>query len=210
MPPHGGSFAGASHSHDVQFPDDTWNLYSMLDPEGVTALNATHPEQALGIFKPHVHRLTEQPEIISDADPELLVVVRFTSPVHIRKIMIIGGGIPENHPSSLKCYVNHENIDFTNLEALRPAQEFRLPVNEEGTVELTTVLRQFTNVTTMAFFFPTNYGDENTVIKYIGMQGDHTHYRREAVDTFYEVLCTGHDISQPNDQGAANLTSHMH
>ena len=38
MPPHGGSFAGATHSHDPEFPDDNWNLYSMLEPES-KALN---------------------------------------------------------------------------------------------------------------------------------------------------------------------------
>ena len=31
MPPHGGSFNGAMHSHDAEFPDDDWNLYAMID-----------------------------------------------------------------------------------------------------------------------------------------------------------------------------------
>ena len=59
MPPHGPGFSGALHSHDAEFPDDDWNLYSMIDLEGVKALNATIPEDAARIFKPFVHRLSD-------------------------------------------------------------------------------------------------------------------------------------------------------
>ena len=84
----------------------------------------------------------------------------------------------------------------------------------------------FTNITALALFFPANHGDEEvracstsaraasahahappssasqvTSIGYIGLQGDHTHGKREAVHATYEVLCThGHD----------ELTSHSH
>jgi hypothetical protein len=33
----------------------------------------------------------------------------------------------------------------------------------------------------------------------LGMQGDHTHYRREAVDAQYETIGMGTDIKQPED-----------
>lgn len=209
MPPHGLGMAGGTHSHDPEFPGDDWNLYAMLDREGTTALNATRPDHAIGIFKPFVHRTNPSPNLISDADHELLIIARFTSPCHIRKLMVIGGSDDEHHPSSLQCYLNHEQIDFTNIADFRPAQQFNLPINRDGTVEFTTVLSAFTNVNTIAFYFPSNHGDrDQTIIQYIGMQGEHTHYRREAVDTTYEVLCNGQDICQPEGQlGAAH---HMH
>eukprot|EP01039_Chlorochromonas_danica_P002466 gene2466-2701_t len=214
MPPHGPGMAGASHSHDTNYPDDSWNLYSMLDPESTTALNVTRPNDAIRIFKPHVHRLTETPEIISDADAEILVLLSFTSPVSVRKIMVIGGGNGPHHPSQMRCYVNNIAIDFNELEAMRPAQQFDLPVNLTGTVELVTVLHAFTNITSLALYFPANHGDgETTRIRYIGLQGEHTHYRREAVDAVYEVLCNGQDIVQPEDgpHSLADLGKpHMH
>lgn len=207
--PHGGGMAGASHSHDPQFPDDDWNLYSMLDPS-TTSLNVTSPEDTLGVFKPHARRLESQPELISDADDEIIVMARFTAPVHLRKIMVIGSGGTGHHPSRLRCYVNQDNIDFTNVGALRPAQEFNLPVNENGTVELFTAIHPFTNISSVTFYFSGNHGDEeSTSIQYIGMQGDHTHYRREAVDTVYEVLCNGQDIVQPEDADAV-AEKHLH
>jgi hypothetical protein len=35
MSPHGAGMIGGTHSHDPQFPDDDWNLYAMLDVEGL-------------------------------------------------------------------------------------------------------------------------------------------------------------------------------
>ena len=103
MPPHGSGFAGASHSHSVEFPDDTWNLYAHIDPEQTTALNVTRPSDAIGIFKPYVRRLEEEPMLVSDGDPEIIVMVAFTSPVNVRRIMVIGCGDPMlNHPRQLK------------------------------------------------------------------------------------------------------------
>lgn len=141
------------------------------------------------------------------------VTVRFTSPVHVRKIMIIGSGAETQHPSSLKCYSNKEMVDFTNVTEFNPSQVFNLPMNLLGTVELTTVVQAFTNITSLVFYFPANYGHESTILKYIGMQGEHTHYRREAVDAVYEVLCNGQDIIQPESDGVSDLpgnNSHMH
>ena len=122
--------------------------------------------------------------------------------------MIIGGGENAQHPSNVKCYPNKENIDFTNISEFRASQEFNLPINSEGTVELKTVITPFTNISSLVFYFPANHGHESTVIKYIGMQGEHTHYRREAVDATYEVLCNGQDIMQPEREKGASGT-HM-
>ena len=210
MSPHGPGMTNATHSHDPAFPDDNWNLYSMLDPTLTKALNATRPDDAVGIFRPFVRRLLPIPVLISDADEEMIIVARFTSPVHIRKLMVIGGGDSEGqHPSKLKCYVNHENLEFTSIESTLCAQEYDLPINNNGTVELLTPIRAFTNVTTLTLYFPANHGnDSHTVVRYIGMQGEHTHYRREAVDATYEVLCSGQDIQQPEEAGGT--ASHMH
>ena len=73
MPPHGPGMSGATHSHSVEYPDDNWNLYSMMDTEAVTALNVTRAADAVGIFKPFAHRHSEEPELISDSDEEIIV-----------------------------------------------------------------------------------------------------------------------------------------
>jgi len=208
--PHGPGFAGASHSHDPEFPDDNFNLYSNLDPDTTTALNVTRQDQSIGVFKPFARRLEPEPKLLSDADQEVIVIARFTSPVHIRKLMIIGGGEHAQHPASLRCFVNKDGVDFTSVGSMSPAQVFTLPINENGTIELTTALQPFTNVMTCAFYFPENHGSDTTVLQYIGMQGEHTHYRREAVDTVYEVLCTGQETGSVEEEALGNMTTAKH
>ena len=193
-------------------------LFSLTDrlADTTTSLNVTKPEDTIGIFKPYVRRLNPLPEIIrwayvpkcfcsmsltmslprySDADAEIIVLINFTSPVHIRKMMVIGGNDVKHHPNEVKCYVNKDNVDFSSIQSFSPTQTFRLDINNTGTNELTTNIVSFTNVMSLALYFPGNHGDDDvTILKYIGFQGEHTHYRREAVNTVYELLCTGSDI----------------
>ena len=211
MPPHGPGFSGSSHSHSVEFPEDTWNLYTQIDINRTTSLNVTRPSDTPFIFKPFVRRLDEDAVISSDVDQEMILIINFVSPVNIRKLMIIGAGPHTNHhPKALKCYVNQTNFDFGSLTTTRPGQEFELSLNELGTVEIVTKVHIFTNVNSLVLYFPSNYGNlRNTLIKYIGMQGDHTHYRREAVDTVYELLCTGQEDVM-SGEGHEHSHSHSH
>ena len=91
-------------------------------------------------------------------------------------------------------------------------QDFDLEVNTNGSKEYVTNIRPFTNVNTLILFFPDNHGDvDKTVIQYIGLQGEHTHYRREPVDAVYEVLCNGQDTNvKQEDMDAAHAHSHGH
>lgn len=73
MPPHGPGMTGACHSHDPEYPDDNWNLYSMIEVDTATALNTTRPNDTRGIFKPFAHRLDNEPELISQSDEEIIV-----------------------------------------------------------------------------------------------------------------------------------------
>jgi hypothetical protein len=45
----------------------------MMDTTAVTALNVTRAADAPGIFKPFAHRLSSEPELISDSDEEIIV-----------------------------------------------------------------------------------------------------------------------------------------
>lgn len=129
--------------------------------------------------------------------------------MHVRKLIIVGGGELENYPSYVKCYADQEGIDFTNIASITPIQEFPLVPDVDGTLELRTLLRPFTNISSLVLYFPSNIGGvDNTIIRSILMQGEHTHYRREAVHTEYEVLCNGQDIVQPEEGAGAH--SHMH
>ena len=221
-----------AHSHDAEYPDDDWNLYQHVDLETSLALNATLGGQPRGaggarvaaaplaaVLRPHERRLERQPWLASDADEELLLVLRFTSPVHIRKILVIGGGGESEegnaelaaHPSRLHCFVNRHEFDFGSVHEVAATQEFHLSANPHGTTELCTRVSAFTNVTTLALYFPANCGDTpSTLLRYVGLQGDHTHHKQQAVHAEYELLCQPGDECPMDDVHSPSHGSHGH
>ena len=173
----------------------------MVDREGVQALNVTLPDEAISVLRPFVRRLDDLPAPLqSNCDEEMILVIPFTSPCHIRKLMIIGGGDDEQYPLTMKAYVNKTNLDFDSIADVTPAQTFNnIGLNKAGTTEIIIPnVRTFTNVRVLTLYITANHGAEVTMLRYVGMQGEHTHYRREAVDAEYEVLCNGQDIQQPD------------
>lgn len=58
---------------------------------------------------------------------------------------------------------------------------------------------------TFFFLHSGNVGDvDASMVKYIGMQGDHTHDKRRAVEATYEVLGTPHDLTAQAEQGGVS------
>lgn len=198
---HGGGFAGAGHSHNPDYPEDTWNLYQHI--EFCDALNVTESSDAGGVFKPHVHRLDPEPRLVSDADAEMMIRVTFASPVHIRRIMVIGGGDQASHPAKLKAFVNRPDLDFASADGVAVTEEWDLAANVSGEGFVTTKPARFSNITSVTFLISENLGDEEqTMLQYIGLQGDHTHDRREAVDAKYELMCTHMGSKVVEEQGS--------
>merc|ERR1739848_929054 len=90
-----------------------------------------------------------------------------------------------------------EDLDFSGLEGVVPAQVENLVVNAAGEGYFNTVRAPFTNITALALFFPANHGDEEeTMLSYIGLRGDHTHGQRQAVHAQYELIATPNDDAQ--------------
>ena len=54
---------------------------------------------------------------------------------------------------------------------------------------------KFTNIDVLTFYFSENHGGDATIVQYIGMQGEHTHYRREAVDASMRCFATARTSS---------------
>ena len=205
---------GGGHSHDDANPDDDWNLYQHLERaevlnavvlgEGDTTWAPNATGKALCVMRPNARRLQPGQILSSDSDEQVIVKLQFAAPVSVRKLMVIGAGPAAHHPSSVHCYVGRaaEDLDFSGLDGVVPAQIAELAVNEQGEGYMNMNRAPFTNITALALFFPANHGDEEeTKLAYIGMQGDHTHGQRMAVNATYELIAT------PNDDA---LFSHSH
>lgn len=201
---------GHDHDHDHDHGEDAggeeWSLYTQVDLPRSRVLNATHPSTALAaILRPYHERAdTTLPVVTSDADEQLLICLSFVSPVKVKSICLIGGDGSggAGNPAHLAAFVNPpEGFDFAGAEGGKPTQVWEL-VREAvvGGVEYPTRFTRFQNVTSLALFIDRNFGADATVVQYVGLKGEFTRYRREAVVTTYEARPLAGDHKSAEEQ----------
>lgn len=175
------------HDHDDDAGGEAWSLYEQINTNALICLNETPPDSLKNILRPWHKRCDPSlPTLKSDVDEQLLLCIPFTNPVKIKSICIIGAGDIEN-PKTMSAFVNNEAMDFSSAESARPVQEWDLVErNVEGRVEYPTKYARFQNVSKLWLYIKDNFGGEITDIRYLGLKGDFTKHKREAVITVYE------------------------
>lgn len=175
------------HAHEGDEGGEAWALYERINTGALICLNEVEENSLRHVLRPwHARCDMSLPTLRSDADEQLLMCIPFTSPVKIKSICVIGAGDIEN-PSHMKAFINVENLDFSSATSMRAVQAWDLVErNVEGHVEYPTKFTKFQNVSKLWLFVTSNFGAEFTHIRYIGLKGEFTKYRREAVHTVYE------------------------
>ena len=187
MSGHGGcSHEHHDHEHEGE-PGELWSLFSAVDTLRLQCLNESTPNSLQNVLRPWHQRCDRsRPKLRSNADEQLLMCIPFTSPVKIKSICVIGAGDIEN-PSHMSAFVDNEHMDFDSAESTKPVQSWDLVErNPDGNVEYPCNLAKFRNVSTLWLFIDRNFGAEHTEIMYLGLKGESTKYKREAVHTVYE------------------------
>ena len=118
----------------------------------------------------------------------LICFIRFTGSVKLKSLTIIGGE-DGSAPSRVKCFINRDDIDFTNVESFKKAvvQEFELPYDKKGEIDHPTKMTKFSSCTSLTLFFDENHGAQTTKIYWIGLKGDFTPLSKQIVVTAYEL-----------------------
>ncbi|CDF35918.1 unnamed protein product [Chondrus crispus] len=203
---HGGGCSHEHHDHDhgEDSGGEAWSLYEQIDTNALKCLNEAQPNSLKHVLRPWHQRCDASlPMLVSDADEQLLMCIPFTSPIKLKSICIIGGGDVEN-PAKMSAFINNETMDFGNAEQTTPVQTWELVErNVEGAVEYPTKYTKFQNVSKLWLFVSENFGAEVTRIMYIGLRGEFTKYKREAVHTVYESrpLKAAKDVMANHMQG---------
>eukprot|EP00438_Fugacium_kawagutii_P028012 Skav236483 [mRNA] locus=scaffold1440:204201:204827:+ [translate_table: standard] len=199
-----------AHSHDDEHPDDAWNLYQHI--ERVEGMNIRgDAEAARGIFKPHTNRTDAEPVVVSDTDEEFMIKIWFVSPVSVNRIIVALCGHDRNsHPSSVRFFtgIAAETLGLDDMEEVDPAQTMDLDINEEAEKFQLCRPKCFTHINFLLLHFPGNHGGlDHTSVSYIGLQGPHSHAKREAVEAKYELVPNpGHE----HGHGHAHGHGHSH
>ncbi|CAN6441514.1 unnamed protein product [Victoria cruziana] len=137
----------------------------------------------------------------NDGDPELLVFIPFTSDVKIKSISVVGGA-DGTSPSKMRAFINRDGIDFSDAENMQPVQEWELAENVQGMLEYQTRYSRFQSVGNLTLHFPENFGGDTTQIYYVGLRGEATQLKRDAVaKVVYELMPNPSDHKVKNEAG---------
>ena len=90
------------------------------------------------------------------------------------------GGEDEKHPDKMRLFKNRPNMSFDDAGA-KADQEFSLVRDPDGTVQYQPKIVAFSSVHHLTLHFPTNFGDDQTKIYYIGLAGEFTKETRAGV-----------------------------
>ncbi|XP_078428147.1 PITH domain protein (DUF1000) isoform X2 [Wolffia australiana] len=187
------------HSCEDHNCSANWSLYKQIDFSKATALNESIAGSVKFVFKPWENRLSSAEGYLesNEGDPELLVFIPFTSDVKIKSISVVGGA-DGTSPSKMRAFINRDGIDFSDAQTMQPVQEWDLVENIQGMLEYETRYSRFQGVGSLTLHFPDNFGADTTQIYYIGLRGEATQLKRDAViNIVYELMPNPSDHKTP-------------
>lgn len=161
------------------------DLFPYIDNTRVYCLNEEETGSSQHLFRPKMDMLRWDLTVRSqDGDPELLVFVPFTSPVKLTAVCVIGGG-GGSTPNKIRLFSNRE-LTFDDAHGAAATQEFELLENPAGELEYATRVSRFQSVSSMSLHFPQSTGLSYSELCYVGLKGECSGHRREAVIAAYE------------------------
>ncbi len=184
------------HDHDGPERGLSHSLFQVIDLPKVICLNELEQDSGQKVFKPWHEKYSATPFLSSDVDEQLIIHIPFTTgSVKLKSIAVYGEIDALSNPKSMKAFINRDDIDFDNVDRLKADQEWELiAIRSQDMPDYETKLTKFFNVRSLTLYFPENYGDERTVISYIGLSGEFTKMNKDLVIGVYE--------------SAANLADH--
>ncbi|KAI7878320.1 DUF1000-domain-containing protein [Lichtheimia hyalospora FSU 10163] len=181
------------HDHDdLPGAGDQFLLYSRIDRDNVRCMNEAEPGMGKAFLE-------------SDADEQLIVFVPFTGTVKLRSICLRTDRT-DAAPSSVKVFINRDDVDFDVVESYTPVQTWELVEGSDDVVEYATRITKFTNVRNITLFFPDNFGNETSIVRFIGFKGEWSEIKRDPIITVYEASANPADHKTPSGENKMNFS----
>lgn len=108
--------------------------------------------------------------------------------------MHVIGGDNGTSPSQVKIFANG-NIDFSNVNELKPIQVIDLHEDFHGAVEYPLRVTHLKNITSLYLFFPSSFKGLQTRIHYIRLRGVGSRIEKRTVNAVYEIRNVKSDFS---------------
>ncbi|KAI0974764.1 PITH domain-containing protein [Xylaria arbuscula] len=204
------------HDHEHDHSDDItpalqYSLYQHIRFDDIVTLNESERDAGKAVVKKTwSDRLQVEPELVSDADEQMIMNIPFTGQVKLHSILLRSSLSP-SAPQKLQVFINRDDIDFDSVNQRKPTQEFELSQTSE-VQELPVKRALFSSVRRLSLFFVNNfstarYGSDNdsdsdsedgeaeeaTRLSYIGFKGEWMAIGRAPAQIIYEAA------PNPND-----------
>ncbi|KAI0013259.1 translation protein [Xylariaceae sp. FL0662B] len=185
---------GHDHDHEHDHSDDITpalqhSLYQHIRFDDINTMNEASPGSGKAIVKKTwAERLEPEPELASDTDEQILMMVPFTGQVKLHSILLRTSP-SASAPRTLKVFINRDDLDFEAAEE-RPATQ-QLELAQTSEVQEVSVKRAlFSKVQRLTLFFADNFGDGDedvTRLSYLGFRGEWMPLGRAPTNILYEA-----------------------
>lgn len=206
-------FGTCAHGDHAAGHDDVPVLRA-IDAARVSCLNEAVAGSCRGVLRTHCTAADKSVWVqsASSDDTELLLHVPFTGPVRLRSLCVVGasGEAATACPARVRVFVNREGIDCDEARDEAPAAEFLLAsANADGAAWLSLRAARFNNATSVQMFFPSGVlgGGGAARIYFVGLKGEPTGARREAVHATYEARAQLADHPGVSDVAGAGFNA---
>ncbi|KAM7208687.1 PITH domain containing protein [Naviculisporaceae sp. PSN 640] len=191
---HGHDHGEHDHSDDIT-PALQHSLYQYIDFDNIVTMNEAESGSGKAVCKKTwAERMTEEPELASDVDEQLLVNIPFTGQIKLHSILLRTSQ-SDSAPKTLKVLINREDLDFSSAEENPGTQTFEL-VRSSEIQEHPVKRAKFSTVRRLTLFFPDNFGDGDedvTRISYIGFKGEWMPVGKAPSNILYEAAANPAD-----------------
>ena len=88
-----------------------------------------------------------------DDDPQILITLKFNQKVNITYIQVEGGMNSENNPASLKVFNGRNDLDFDDVQEMKPTEQFDLKTNKGKPMKVNIPRFRNVNMMTVRYFY---------------------------------------------------------
>eukprot|EP00923_Selenidium_pygospionis_P000457 GHVN01000806.1.p4 GENE.GHVN01000806.1~~GHVN01000806.1.p4 ORF type:complete len:205 (-),score=36.50 GHVN01000806.1:371-985(-) len=175
---------GCGCKHETELVGSEF-LLPYIEKEAIRGMNEQIQGSAKTIFKVYEDRLTDHHCSSVEDDTELIIHIPFSSPCKISSMHLIGGE-GGRCPKDVKLFSNTPDLDFEGAQSSKPVQSVELLEDYCGAIEYPLKVTQLQNVTTLTLYFNDTHGSSPNQLFYVGLRGEGSSFKREAVVTVYE------------------------
>ena len=188
--PHHAGSCGHDHHHDddshvLPNQGDQDLLYSCIDRDRIIALNESVAGSAALTVKTWEHRSDPSPEVISDADDQLIIHIPFTSSVKLSTFLFRPSSTPSLTPETIKLYRNlpESSLTFDDIANSTPTTELKsIPTVQDTTQVISFPLQavKWSNTDSITIFVEASLGGDQSGIQFLGFKGKSSGITRAA------------------------------